>query len=460
MYVLKSGISRWQSYRLYSSPSTVKSVLQSRIVKHVAELPSLETNSDSLKESNTASDNIKYQTKDGSQLLSLLLDRKGSGEMTPQNPMFSIILNRCLSISNSDNKLRTKTAIESFYEAFNKIKASNKVLNEMVIFDLNRICQYFIHCRQLSKGQDVLSYLINCKISHSNIFFLQNYLKLRCGSDLSLWRHGKYRTLDYTTAFTLSHNHNNSRYIGGSIIQAFGFMRNVPGLEQYLNVMWGITMEDTPITENHTITSQLKPTDLLYPTSGILISVMCSYYYIDNDIFKSFKALDLFLQKYPNIQLDYQFWYKLLDYCILLAPKGEKDDSTIVQIWNAIKLWHKEGPIPYNPVILGQVYRKLKDNNNLYHIQDIYLNCIGPYTLRHSTLSNVQLKTASLYQKHIIRKLIDKKKFNQAMDFISQWSISLQNKESLLQFYNYRTNIRRKKTSYDDSMDDMFFGIF
>lgn len=437
--------------RFHSSNQTLRSLILSRDQKYVTKLP-LTTNIACSEHYTPTNDLVLPNINDIETLR--LLSGNGSSSISPHDPRFSILLSKCLSNASHNVKLRTIQSIESFYSIFKRYQEEFTDINGPIYHDFNKLCQYFIECKQLGKGQTVLEFLFKSNAPKTDILFLTNYLNLRCGSDISLWNYKKYKIFDYMTISQLSHEFGKSGYLDKQLIQSFGYMKNITHLEQYINAIWNVSMH--PTTEESVQTVGLTNKDLLYPTNDLLLSIMSSYYYNDGNISRAFTILDLFLKKYPDIALDHKFWYSFLKNCIILSKSTT--DSNITQIWNAMKLWYGNvNDIPFDGEVLLLAYPILKENNNSYYANEIYNYCIGPYVAKNPNLSSLELKTVTLYQKYIIRKHIDKKHMGLARDFISKWAFSLTNKEDLVKLYQTRANVRKKKPvefSYDDADDD------
>lgn len=434
-----------------SNSSTLRSLIQTRNDQYITKLPPTINTTGSKQYIST--DDLTLPHVNDIEALRLLSGNEPNS-ISPHDPRFSILLGKCLLNASYKVKLRTIQSIESFYNIFNRYKEEFSNISGPIYYDFNKLCQYFIDCKQLGKGQTVLEFLVKSNAPKSDILFLTNYLNLRCGSDINLWNYKKYKIFDFMTISQLSHELGKSGYLDKQVIQSFGYMKNITHLEQYIKAIWGVSMHST--TQESVLNIELTKKDLLYPTSDLLLSIMSSYYYNDGNISRAFTILDLFIKKYPDIVLDHKFWYSFLKNCMTLSKST--NDSNITQIWNAMKLWYGNGKsIPFDNEVLLQAYPILKDNNNFYYANDIFTHCIGPYVTKNANLSPQELKTVTMYQKYIIRKHIDKKHMGLARNFITQWSFSLSNKEDLMQFYQTRTNARKKKPvplSYDEAEED------
>lgn len=444
----------------YSTNATLESTIQLRNKLYILPLPSHDQQQAKISSSDTT-----ILQMDNREILELLSGDDAPSSISIHSPLFSVLLNKCLSDAMGNRRLRTVHAIESFYRIFEKYKREMTNNDYLCYYDLNRLCQYFIDCKQLGKSQKLLDYLFkkNPGSVHNNQFLL-NYLNVRSGSDIKLWTLKKYKVLDYMVISQLTSKFNKIKYMSVPIIQSLGYMKNIPSLEQYLKSIWGVTLHDSYIQRdknekeeeekfNTTHAMQLNKNDLLYPNEDLLLSIMLSYYYNSKTMVRSFQVLDAFLKKYPDIELTSKFWYNLVSNCLLLTSKkgrntinSQTDDTNIIQIWNAMKLWYGDKSIPFNSEVLCRMYKNFKSNNNLYYINDVYERCIGPFSLSNSNLIPKQCEgTIRMYQRYIVRKNIDRRKYKRSREFIQKWSISLENKISLLQFYQTRTNIRKKK---------------
>lgn len=457
----------------YSTNATLESTIQLRKQLYISPLPL----HDQPPTKPSPTGNAMGQL-DSLEILKLLSGNDASNSISIHNPLFSVLLNKCLSDAVGNDKLRTVQSIESFYRIFEKYKHKTANSDGLYYYDLNRLCQYFIACKQLGKSQKLLDFLFKNKLGEGihNDQFLVNYLNVRSGSDIRLWTLKKYKILDYMIISQLTSDHAKIKYMSVPIINSLGYMKNIPSLEQFLKSIWAVTLHDNngqggeekggDNEPNMPHPVQLNRNDLLYPNEDLLLSIMLSYYYNSRTMVKSFQILDLFLKKYPDIVLTSKFWYNLISECLsLTGAKGRKSknsaagDTNIIQIWNAMKLWYSDKDIPFNNEVLRKMYTNFKSNNNLYYIKDVYERCIGPYSIANCKLIPRQCKdTVLMYQKHIIRKYIDKRKFNRSQEFIERWAISLENKMHLLQFHQVRTNIRKKRKHKDEEEEDGIFG--
>lgn len=444
----------------YSTNATLESTIQLRKKLYVSSLPlqnQIQTNTFKSETDITQMDDLK--------ILKLLSGKDTSNGITIDNPLFSVLLNKCLSNARKNKELRTVQSIESFYHIFERYKHEANT-NGLYYYDLNNLCRYFIDCKQLGKSQKILHFLFKRNLNKiNNSLFLSNYLNARSGSDFRLWNSKKYKIFDYMIVSQLINDFNKFKYLSVPIINSLGYMKNIQSLGQYINLIWGVTLlrhnnnneSDKPENESNIITStHLNENNILYPTEDLLLSIMLSYYYNDKTMVRSFKMFELFLKKYPNIRVTPTFWFNLISNCLSLTTNnGKNDDTSIKMIWNAMKLWFSDQNIPFNEKVLYMMYIHLKSNNNLYYINDIYERCIGPYSLLKRTSIPKQIKDMILvYQKYIIRKNIDKMRFRRSQNFIDKWSFSLENKSELLEFYQMRSTIRKKRNNKLRNMDE------
>ena len=113
---------------------------------------------------------------DSLEILKLLSSNDASNSISIHNPLFSVLLNKCLSDAVGNDKLRTVQSIESFYRIFEKYKHKTANSDGLYYYDLNRLCQYFIACKQLGKSQKLLDFLFKNKLGEGihNDQFLVN----------------------------------------------------------------------------------------------------------------------------------------------------------------------------------------------------------------------------------------------------------------------------------------------
>ncbi|CCK72106.1 Aep2p KNAG_0J00230 [Huiozyma naganishii CBS 8797] len=395
-----------------------------------------------------------------SELLDLLAGHNVFNILSPTAMQFSVLLNRVLASQNYRH-LDSKENVEKFFAIFMRYKGaialqSNK-LTQIQLHDFNLMCDYFIACNQLKKAQLIMDFLLQQDVKF-DVFMIKNYTKLRCGSSFGkqTLNNKAYKVFDQNTVFQLIGKVEADRkfaFWNNEIVSSLGYTNNITLMEIYIWDLWRISIHDHS-TENIKI-DHLQQGDAMYPSSKVLATIVSSYARHDQTMKRAVDIVERFAKSYPKLLLNVHFWSTLLNCAIKCG--GSKDPSQFLACWNLMKKWHTQRSklMPFQSALLVTILRYMRQTSNLHGTVDILQYWLGPLYLKRGNIPEFERDVLIKYQKQILRKLVDKRKYNWCTAFIDQWSIDASNKEDLEAFYESRVDVRESKTRREKAYDDM-----
>ncbi|CAB4252622.1 similar to Saccharomyces cerevisiae YMR282C AEP2 Mitochondrial protein, likely involved in translation of the mitochondrial OLI1 mRNA [Maudiozyma barnettii] len=352
--------------------------------------------------------------------------------------------------------------LDQVYYEYQGIMNQSQELDALKLRDTNLFLGMFLKLGRLKRAHDVLTDLI--QLDESLVFgeardidTVRNYLKVRCGSYSNLWYGDRsYEITDDTYIFNLIDYslQNKFSYWDTEICYTLGRMNRIELLNKFTTKKWGISIQGPDFVSGEVHKA---------PNSEVVTALMKVICYIYSDgMHEANKFLNGILEKHPNINLDINFWRQLmLEGC---SPKrGNKDfavgNENGLDCWNTMKQWHnmRRRTIPFDYSITKELYRILERTKNLKDCIAVYTNCFTEFYEQRNKIENSEWSIICKYQKFIIRRLINKKKYSKTEEFITQWSLDSGNEAMLRKFSSYLIVLKNnKKTNenYDEMVDD------
>ncbi|SCU89839.1 LAFA_0E21308g1_1 [Lachancea sp. 'fantastica'] len=328
---------------------------------------------------------------------------------------------------------------------------SEKHLSPLQLHDLNQFLAFFIRNSQLRKAQIVLNFILasNDNKIPSDISTTIHYLQLRCGALPQNWpspqknlgvhnysSRSKYKAFDRNFVPALIGQLDNptsdwSLRINDSmetaIVYSLGFMAQLPALEKYINQRWGISMNSQ---------RERKATDaFVTPSSEILISILASFAR-NGQIVPALKLMDLFIERYPDLELDISFWRRLFKQCTIMwdakiDPSGQLSNGT----WEVMKEWHYKRGTKVRPdlLVLKDRLTVLQATNNHRGAIEVIEQCLSPWNME-STASTELMAITQKYYKLVLKNQAASGCYHKSLRFIKKGALD-QHQASILRSY-------------------------
>ncbi|CEP61324.1 Aep2p LALA0_S03e00320g [Lachancea lanzarotensis] len=361
-------------------------------------------------------------------------------------------------------------------------------LTPLQLNDLNRFVTFFIETSQLRKAQTVLDFILASYDNQipSDVTTTIHYLQLRCGALPENWpaqpkagmmhnysSRSKYKAFDRkfvpaligllnspTGEWSLRINDS----LEAAIVYSLGFMGQLPVLEKYINQRWGISLNsprEPKIVET-----------LSTPSSEILVSILTSFGR-NGRIVPALELMDLFIEKYPELNLDTPFWERLFHLCTSMwdakiDPMGQLSNGS----WEVMKEWHyKRGTkVRADYTVLKDRLTVLRATNNYRGAADVITQCFSQ--LHQEDLQSTEMMAiVQKYFKLVLKNQAASGCYHQSLRLIKNASPSQELAKSFREYFNLhrqkyvqRTQKRseaaqQKSKAFDeDEEEDMLLG--
>lgn len=378
---------------------------------------------------------------------------------------FSIYLDEMWHIKTIKNKSSYIKKLSQAYEEFQSLLSQTNELDALKIHDMNVFLDIFLRLGQLKKAHIVLNDLIDhdSSLIHGDsrdIDTVRNYLRVRCGSFSEMWYSDRsYNIIDTSFVYNIMEYclTNKFSFWDKEICYALGYMNSMEIFEKFINKKWGISLR------NEVIASDIDNCPSVEIISAIVKSICYIY---EGGIIEINKFLNILVKRYPNVKLDINFWRTLIleGNRVNRTTKFKNKNGNELDNWKSMKEWYeiRNRIIPFDYSTVKELYEIVERTKNLKDAVDIYCSCFTKFYKQRNKISANDWAIISKYQKFIIRRLVNKKKFNKTNDFIAKWSIDSNNENMLREFANYLKIVKKNRKvgkSYDEMIeDDMILG--
>lgn len=245
------------------------------------------------------------------------------------------------------------------------------------------------------------------------------------------------------------------------IIHSLGFYKDIPFLNQYIELLYGID-------QNGNFKKEVALSNKLYPDSQLMSSIVSSYSYND-DIITGIKITAGFLKEYPEILLEKPFWRRLVYWsCKTWDKYNDKKGTIPKKCWKIMVDWHQAAgrPIQFDQRMMLERLRFLKSSGDyLAAIQDVETCFKGVYKKSDKDKFSSERLMLYDYQRYIIKSLTFKYQNKKCVDFISQWKVDYQNGKFMEEYFqqmvealNLKNAIKTERSPNDED-DDYNFSL-
>ncbi|SCV01944.1 LANO_0F14312g1_1 [Lachancea nothofagi CBS 11611] len=330
-------------------------------------------------------------------------------------------------------------------------------LSPLQLHDLNQLIHFFIKSSQLRKAQMVLDKILD---SYQNqlpcdVTSAVHYLQLRCGALPRSWPvntetgikfrspksrkshvSSNYKAFDKSFVQEFLHqlnnpanhwSHRSSTTLESAVIYSLGFMGQVSMIEDLILKKWGISLDTTTKIQSTKAT--------VGPTSEILISILTSLAR-NNQMASALQLIDLFITKYPEVELNKMFWRRLFQHSTgLWNPKKDPRGQLSSGCWEVMQQWHETRgrQLHIDIILLEERYVVLRMTNNYKEAIKVFPQCLSQLYEKND-LTAKEIGLVQKYAKLILKNLAASGNYHNALQFIKEWS---PNNELEISFRSY-----------------------
>ena len=353
---------------------------------------------------------------------------------------FSTHLDQISNMKIGANKTGFIKNMDQVYHEYRSMLSQSETLDALKLHDLNVFISTFLKLGRLKRAHEVLEDLLRLDKSlvhgeSRDISTVRNYLNLRCGSFHKLWYSDRgYEVTDMSYVYDLVEYslEKGVSYWDTEIIHALGKMNRLELLSKFMQRKWGLALSDQGESSD---TVECPPAAV---TSAV-VRVLCYAY--DDGSAQSNKFLNVLIQRYPQAELDINFWRML----ILEAAKAHRgsgvasaseyaaSNENALDAWRAMKQWYgmRKQLAPFDYSITKEMYRVLEHTKDVRNCLDVYCSLFAGFYKQRNAIEGPEWALIYQYQKFILRRLVNKRKYEKAGTFISEWSLSDNNTRAL-----------------------------
>lgn len=415
---------------------------------------------------------------------------------------FSIFINRLFDEKDYITTAITDIDVNSFWKRLYHIyrvfvvNKSNRTLDAMILYDLNKFAKLFIKLNDLPTARAVFQLILkNSKDGEipKDADTINLYLKLYCGGITKFWLKPTNRDNfhDFSSGTSKKETWQVSSYPAVSktqflaflrkvledpeysklrncemeslLVHSLGYYKDLHFLNRFLEVIYGVS-------NNGTINKDITASKKLYPNYQLLSSIITSYSYNDQ-ISTGITTLAGFMKKYPDINLEKLFWRRLAQWsCKSWDRKLDRSASVPKKCWQIMIQWHasKNKNIPFDQkMMLERLLFLQRRGDYISAMNDIKNTFKSVYLKAPRDVFILERLVLFKYQKFIIKKLVNKSQTKKAIDFINEWQIDYENGLFLQDYYQLMVQIKEKNDAasksskrVDDEDDDFNFPLF
>ncbi|GAV55969.1 hypothetical protein ZYGR_0AZ01410 [Zygosaccharomyces rouxii] len=416
---------------------------------------------------------------------------------------YSLFINKLLSEKELDVRLSNVIAdtphtelIYRLYEFYRDHIVDRNSLTPLQLYDLNLFLKTFLAEAQLSKAHSVLDFILlrrplNELLANGNVEILIQFLRLKCGALSKYWKiqpasqrnstgvalAGKASNCRLAKSYKFqnekvllhiinsvlgdrSWNNKRSPNLDAAIVYSLGYLGQTDLIEKYVNHTWspsnGVELKTNPNSE-------------------LLVAILTSYCVREGNMRKGLELLDRFTGDYPEVELDYLFWRRLLQLSSLLWDKKRDRKATLSHgCWTIMKQWHtqRQRKIPYDYGIMKELYPIfVRTKNKSGALEVVTKSFFGAFIQPEFTIRPNELSLLCKYQKFILKTIALKGNYRKGFEFCQEWSFSSTNRFELQKHFMQWRNIYEQRRAlqseqkaalqekYDEmEEDDMLLG--
>ncbi|CCE64536.1 hypothetical protein TPHA_0I00290 [Tetrapisispora phaffii CBS 4417] len=355
-------------------------------------------------------------------------------------------------------------------------------LSLLSLRDMNLFIEFFINEGHLGRAEIVLTFVLNKTRSILDLYDVDtvtHYLQLRCGALPRYWmfqnksaelaykdkfgnRLSKYKTrlgrknfavkltnrykiLDPLGVLKIANKiitddkwkSNHSAKLDATVVYSLCYSGQLSNIPSYINSRWNvdISMSDG----NSDVGTQISNEASKPLPSEVMEAILSSYSYDDKSIERAINIIDKIMNSYPNLELNQQFWRRLMQWSVLCWDhKLDRKGSLVYGCFKTLKKYHEMRSIRINfdEGLLQELYTLVYYTKNSRIAAEVVSEFMPQFFYKRSDeITFGERKLLFYFQKRSIDGMLGKKDYFTASNFIEKWSMDNQNKEELFKYY-------------------------